>query len=120
MLSPARHPSPIGRTAPRVGDTGAVKGEGASVASALDGTHGVDCRAVRPMGRGRRWGHPCPEPRALRERAARCLHGHDLGKAALLYRQAEYHAREIEGPSPFTTELAVLAEHCERLIQNPR
>ncbi|MFC4975143.1 hypothetical protein ACFPTY_11775 [Halomonas beimenensis] len=65
-----------------------------------------------------RQGDPCPEPRALRERACRCLHGRDLGKAALLYRLAEYHSREIEGDSPFTTELAALAEHCEQLISH--
>ncbi len=62
-----------------------------------------------------RQGAPCPEPRALRERAARCLHGRDLGKAALLYRLAEYYSRELDGQSPETTELAALAEHCEQL-----
>lgn len=117
MFSPARHPSPIGRTAPRVGVLGSVKGEGASAASALDGDHGGDCRATRPMGRVARQGIPCPEPRALRERAGRCLQGRDYGKAALLYRLAEYHSREIHGDSPFTTELAALAEHCEQLTR---
>ncbi|KGE78923.1 hypothetical protein FP66_01160 [Halomonas salina] len=52
----------------------------------------------------------------MRERASRCLHGRDVGKAALLYRQAEYQQREIDGDSPFTTELAALAEHCEQRI----
>lgn len=117
MLSPARHPSPIGRTAPRVGDRAPVKGEGASAASALDGGQGVDCRASRPRGTGAARGTPCPEPRALRERAARCLHGRDTGKAALLYRRAEYYARERDGSTPFTTELAALAEHCEQLTR---
>ncbi|GAA0623435.1 hypothetical protein GCM10009016_10370 [Halomonas beimenensis] len=118
MLSPARHPSPIGRTAPRVGVLGPVKGEGASAASALDGGHGGDCRAARPRGRVARQGDPCPEPRALRERASRCLHGRDPGKAALLYRLAEYHSRELDGQSPETTELAALAEHCEQLTRH--
>ncbi|MDR5865278.1 hypothetical protein [Halomonas koreensis] len=53
----------------------------------------------------------------MRERAARCLQGRDHGKAALLYRLAEYYSRVLEGQSPETTELAALAEHCERLTQ---
>ncbi len=113
MLSPARHPSPVGRTAPRVGDGHPVIPE----ARAVDGVAGVDCRAARPTGRVARLGTPCPEPRALRERAGRCLHGRDYGKAALLYRLAEYFTWETDGPSPDTTELAALAEHCEKLTQ---
>ena len=113
MSVPARHPSPIGRTAPRVGGRHPVKGEGASAASALDGAQAVDCRADRPMGSRVGKAHACPEPRALRERASRCLHGRDYGQAALLYALAEYHHQVTEGPSPLTTELAVLARHCE-------
>lgn len=120
MSVPARHPSPIGRTAPRVGGGDPVKGEGASAASALDGGHGVDCRAHRPMARRVGPAHACPEPRAWRERAARCHHGRDYGKAALLYRIAEYFALETEGPSPDTTELAALAQHCEALARAQR
>lgn len=121
MFVPARHPSPIGRTAPRVGGVGPVKGEGASAASALDGAHGVDCRADRPMGRREGWAHACPEPRAWRERAARCHHGRDYGQAALYYRVAEYFTRELHGSTPDTTELAALAQHCEdQIARAPR
>ncbi len=65
------------------------------------------------MGQGTAQAHACPEPRALRERASRCLQGREYGKAALLYALAEYHHRVTEGLSPLTTELAVLARHCE-------
>lgn len=69
------------------------------------------------MGTGAVQGIPCPEPRALRERASRCHHGRDYGRAALLYRLAEYLTLETDGPSPETTELAALAEHCEQLTK---
>lgn len=113
MNPPARHPSPVGRTAPRVGDGLPVT----TRAATFDGEGGVDCRAGRPTGRVTERGTPSPELRALRERAGRCLHGRDYGKAALLYRLAEYFIQETDGPSPSTTELAALAEHCEQLTQ---
>lgn len=120
MFVPARHPSPIGRTAPRVGAPAQVKGEGASAASALDRGTGVDCRASRPMARREGPARACPEPRALRERASRCLQGRDYGKAALLYRLAEYLLYETTGHTPETTELDALAHHCEQRARAQR
>ncbi|GAB2782174.1 hypothetical protein GCM10027040_05290 [Halomonas shantousis] len=109
MFVPARHPSPIGRTAPRVGDGPAVTPRAATV----DGGVGVDCRAGRQMGARVGQGHACPEPRALRERACRCLQGRDYGSAALLYAQAEHLTRMLYPESSDPLELAVLAHHCQ-------
>ncbi|WP_445619176.1 hypothetical protein ACUN8C_10535 [Kushneria sp. Sum13] len=50
----------------------------------------------------------------MRERAARCLHGRDYASAALRYSLAEYQSRITQGECPETTELAVLAHHCEQ------
>lgn len=117
MLLPARHPSPLGRTAPRVGAGPAVTPE----ARAVDGGAGVDCRAGRPRGTGAAQVTACPEPRALRERACRCLQARDYGHAALLYAQAEHLTRLIHGESADTAELAVLAHHCQtRAAQHSR
>lgn len=117
MFVPARHPSPIGRTAPRVGDGRPVTPRAATV----DGAVGVDCRADRPMGRRVGEAHACPEPRALRERACRCLHARAYGSAALLYAQAEHLTRMLDPTSIEATELAVLAHHCQtRAAKHPR
>ena len=55
----------------------------------------------------------CTEPRALRERACRCLQGRDYGHAALLYAQAEHLTRMLDAESSDIAELAVLAHHCQ-------
>ncbi|KFF49985.1 hypothetical protein GY26_04760 [Gammaproteobacteria bacterium MFB021] len=63
----------------------------------------------------------CPEPRALRERAQRCLQGRDYGHAALLYAQAEHLTRMHDPDATDLTELALLAHHCHLLaIRYPR
>lgn len=107
-MSPARHPSPFGRTASRVRTGAAVIPE----ARAVDSRAGVDCRAERPKGHGWRAGTPCLDSRALRERGQRCLHGRDYARAATYYAQAEHLALVIDGVTPETTELAVLADYC--------
>lgn len=108
-VSPARHPSPVGRTAPRVRPGAAVTPE----ARAVDSRAGVDCRAKRPEGHGGRAGDsPCLDSRALRERGQRCLHGRDYARAATYYAQAEHLTLLLDGVTPDTTELAVLADYC--------
>lgn len=117
MFVPARHPSPVGRTASRVGDAAPV----IPCAARVDGGGGVDCRATRPTGTGAAQVHACPEPRALRERAARCLQGRDYGHAALLYAQAEHLSRMLGFDASTLAELAVLAHHClTRAAQHTR
>lgn len=108
-MSPARHPSPFGRTAPRVRSGTAVIPE----ARAVDSRAAVDCRAKRPQGTGMAQGTPpCLDSRALRERGQRCLHGRDFARAATYYAQAEYLALVSNGITPETTELAILADYC--------
>ncbi|MGM0784628.1 MAG: hypothetical protein ACQEUM_10980 [Pseudomonadota bacterium] len=48
----------------------------------------------------------------MRERAERCLHGRDYGRAALYYAQAEALTLATVGITPESTELAVLADYC--------
>ena len=111
MFLPARHPSPIGRTAPQAGTVGPV----IPCAARVDGTRGIGRRASRPMARGVGWADACPEPRVLRERAKRCLQGRAYGHAALLYAQAEHLTRMLDPESSDLSELVVLARHCHTL-----
>lgn len=108
-MSPARHPSPFGRTASRACTGGAVIPE----VRAVDSPAGVGCRAERPKGHGCRVGDtPCLDSRALRERGQRCLHGRDYARAATYYAQAEYALMVVDGITSETTELAILADYC--------
>ncbi len=108
-MSPARHPSPFGRTASRALTGAAVIPE----ARAVDSRAGVGCRAERPKGTDRAKGTtPCLDSRALRERGQRCLHGRDYARAATYYAQAEYCLLVVDGITPETTELAILADYC--------
>ena len=111
MLLPARHPSPIGRTASQAGTVPPV----IPCAARVDGGRGIGRRASRPMDDGQGWVAACPEPRVLRERAKRCLRGRDYGHAALLYAQAEHLTRMLDPESSDLTELVVLARHCHIL-----
>ena len=108
-MSPARHPSPFGRTVPLARVGGGVNPD----AGRVDTTPEVGCRATRQKGHGGRAGTPpCLDSRALRERGQRCLHGRDYARAATYYAQAEYLALVQSGITPETTELAILADYC--------
>lgn len=108
-MSPARHPSPFGRTVPLARLGAAVIPE----ARAVDSGPEVGCRATRQKGHGGRVGTPpCLDSRVLRERGQRCLHGRDFARAATYYAQAEYLALVHSGITPETTELAILADYC--------
>jgi len=108
-VSPARHPSPFGRTVPLARVGGGVNPD----AGRVDTTPEVGCRATRQKGHGGRAGTPpCLDSRALRERGQRCLHGRDYARAATYYAQAEYLALVQSGITPETTELAILADYC--------
>ena len=108
-MSPARHPSPFGRTASQARLGGGVNPDAGRVYSAPE----VGCRAERPKGHGGRAGtSPCLDSRALRERGQRCLHGRDYARAATYYAEAEYRLLVVDGVTPETTELAILADYC--------
>lgn len=107
-MSPARHPSPIGRTAFK-----ACSGRPVTpYAVRVDGVDGEGCRAERPLGTDTAGATPCLDSRALRERGERCLHGRDYARAATYYAQAEYRLLVLRGVTPETTELAILADYC--------
>lgn len=108
-MSPARHPSPFGRAATLARPGAAVIPD----AGAVDSGPGVGCRATRQKGHGGRVGDtPCLDSRALRERGQRCLHGRDFARAATYYAQAEHRVLVLDGITPETTELAILADFC--------